>query len=124
MTTHDEERDARLIDILRAGYAPAPLTPAEQARLRAAIAAGVTPARQRRWIPAAAALAAATAALVVAIIARQPPGAFPVAEDDDVAWEAEVLLADVTHPPTPLDEPAPLPDDYRALAAILFGRDS
>jgi hypothetical protein len=122
MTTLDE-RDERLIETLKRGYRPAPLTPAEEARLRAAIAARTASAVRLRWAPAAVGLAGAIAAIVAVVSTRRPVTAPPVprrtASAD--AWETEVLLADAARPLTPLDDPSTLPDDYQALSAILFG---
>jgi hypothetical protein len=123
MTTRDEG-DERLIETLRAAYRPAPLTPAEQARLRAAIAARTAPAAARlRWVPAAVGLAGAIAAIVAAVSMWRPEPAPRVAERTPgaEAWEEDVLLADATRPLTPFDDPETLPDDYRVLSAVLFG---
>ncbi len=128
-TTLDRD-DERLVERIRAEWAPPPMTAFERTRFDAVLQERIEHAHRRvgRWPALGVGLAAAAVAALLIVrvgVGPAPPTPGPLAAGGAVAatvptgWAAEVLYATPTDEMT-LDEGRELPAEYAAIAGVFL----
>ena len=110
--------DAALVERLREGYGPEPLSPARRTAFDAALRERLEQPARRVWALASVATASAAALVWLALPGSSPHRTQVAAPAAGVAaWEAEVLFSEELGATATSDDERMLPPDYLAMAS-------
>jgi hypothetical protein len=114
--TRPDADDAALVERLREGYRPEPLTPTRRAAFDTALRQRLERPARRVWAATAAATAAALVWFALSgATPRRTQAVLPAAAV--AAWQAEVLFPEELGATATSDDERMLPPDYLALAS-------